>query len=261
MNTTSRTILVFGLLLAAVVFASLIYRNSTGEPGGGPASNDSTAIEPVDEATLHPELKLGLNAVAEDRDEDAMGHFRAVPTDSPGYPTALRHLAVLNARRDNYDEAIASLLQLARQYPDDPEVHASLGWVFYLAERYTDAEFAALRALELDPAHVSTRFNIGLYRIAQARTQLAISSYIRAMRNDPGGTQVTRHRDRLRVFHDEHPDSPAPHYALAFFADSMRDPRTEIEELQHYLRLATAGPEKEAAEKKLEQLRGEAGGV
>ncbi|MCH7779650.1 MAG: tetratricopeptide repeat protein [Acidobacteria bacterium] len=260
MNATVRTILVFVLLVGAVVVASLVYRRSVPATAAGPAG--AGAIPgPIDESSLHPELKLGLDAANEDRGQDAIRHFRAVPADSNNYPTALRHLAILAAREGDYDDAIASLLQLTKQRPDDPEVHASLGWVFYLAEHYNDAEYAALRVLELDPSHVSTRFNLALYRIAQGRNQLAISSYIRAMRADPNGKQVTRHRDRLRFFHDEHLDRPTPHYALAFFADSMQDPRTEIDELEHYLELATAGPEKDAAEEQLEQARAEVGGV
>jgi len=258
MNVTVRTILVFALLVGAVVFASLLYRSVSGTTAG--AAGNEAALQSIEGASLHPELKLALEAVHEDRQEDAIRHFRAVPTDSPDYPTVLRHLAILNARRGNYDEAIASLLQLVGQRQEDPEVHASLGWVFYLAKRYKDAEFAALRTLELDPVHVPTRFNIGLYRIAQGRNQLAISSYIRAMRGDPDGAQVTRHRDRLRVFHDAHPDLPAPHYALAFFADSMQDPRTEIDELEHYLQLAAGGSEKDAATKKLAEVRAEVSG-
>lgn len=259
MNATVRTILVFVVLVGAVVVASLVYRGSATGTTARPVGN-GVSFQPIDEGSLHPELKLALDAVSEDRKQDALRHFRAVPQDSPNYPTVLRHLAVLNASQGNYDDAIESLLQLVARRPGDPEVHASLGWVFYLAERYPDAEFAALRALELEPAHVSTRFNVGLYRIAQGRTQLAISSYIRAMRSDPNGEHVTDHRDRLRGFHDEHPDLPGPHYALAFFADSMQDPRTEIDELEHYLALAAAGPEKEAATKQLEEARAEVGG-
>ena len=202
MNATVRTMLVFALLVGAVVLASFLYRRSA---SGTEAKPDvGAAVQTVDETSLHPELKLALDAFGEGREEDAIQHFRAVPADSPNYPTVLRHLAILTARQGNYDEAIASLLQLVGQHQDDPEIHASLGWVFYLAERHEDAEFAALRALELDPGHVATRFNIGLYRIAQGRTQLAISSYIRAMRMDPNGTQITRHRDRLRLLHDAH---------------------------------------------------------
>lgn len=260
MNATARTILVFVMLVGAVVVASLVYRRSVPATPAGSAAVGAIP-GPIDEDSLHPELKLALDAFGEHREQDAIRHFRAVPTDSPNYPTALRHLAILSARAGNYDDAIASLLQLVGQRPDDPEVHASLGWVFYLAERYEDAEFAALRALELDPAHISTRFNIGLYRIAQGRAQLAISSYIRALRADPNGEYVTRHRDRLRAFHDEHSERPAPHYALAFFADSMQDPRTEIDELEHYLELAVAGPEKDAAAEQLKQARAEVGGV
>jgi len=256
MNATVRTMLVFALLVGAVVVASLVYRRSA----GGTVARPDAAVQLVDEASLHAELRLGLDALGEGREEDAVRHFHAGPTAAPNDATVLRQLAILAARGGNYDGAIDSLLQLVAQHQDDPEVHASLGWVFYLAQRYADAELAALRTLELDPAHIATRFNIGLYRIAQGRTQLAISSYIRAMRADPSGKYVTRHRDRLRGFHDEHSDQPAPHYALAFFANSMQDPRTEIDELEHYLQLAAGGSEKDAATKKLAEVRAEVSG-
>ncbi|NIL99517.1 MAG: tetratricopeptide repeat protein [Acidobacteria bacterium] len=253
MNATARTLLVFFLLLVAVVVASFLYRGSRSATENVAAEGPVAAA--VDPETLHPELKQALDAMAENRDDDAIGHLRAVPADSPNYPTVLRHLAVLTARKGNFEEAIQSLLALTERYADDPEIHASLGWVFYLADRPRDAEFAALRALELAPDHKATRYNIGLYRVAQGRSQLAISSYVRALRNDPNATQVTRHRDRLWALHDEHPELPAAHFALAFFADAMQDPRTEVDELEHYLERALPGPERDAAVKKLEQVR------
>jgi len=259
MNATVRALLVFTLLVGAVVLASLVYRGSAKDSGVQPAT-DGAAGQAVDQADQHPELKLGLEAYEEGRIEDALQHLRAVPSDAPNYPSALTHIAILTASSGNYDGAILSLRLLAQQRAEDPEVHAALGWVFFLAERYQEAEYAALRALELDPGDVATRYNIGLYRIAQGRSQLAITSYIRAMNVDSDGAQVTRHRDRLRHLHDAHPDRAEPHYALAFFADSMQDPRTEIEELEHYLALTADGAEKDAASKKLEDVKAEVGG-
>jgi tetratricopeptide (TPR) repeat protein len=259
MNATVRALLVFGLLIGAVVLASLGCRGPAKDPGAKSAADD-LAGQPVDMAELHPELKSGLEAYSEDRVEDALQHLRAVPEEAPNYPIALTHIAILTARGGDFDAALESLLRLVQQRPEDPEVHAALGWVFFLAERYEDAEFAALRALELDPVHLATRYNVGLYRVAQGRSQLALTSYIRAMNLDTYGAQVTRHRDRLRSLHDAQPDLVEPHYALAFFADSMQDPRTEIEELEHYLALAVDSVEKGAAAQKLEDLRAEVGG-
>lgn len=260
MNALVRTLVVFVLLAGVVIVASLVYRNTMSEtPTVETATNPEP--QPVDETNLNPEIKLGLDALRDDRPEDAIAHFRAVPVNDPDYPTALRHLAVQTARRGDYDEAVESLKRLVVQQPDDPEVHASLGWVFYLAKRYEEAELAALRTLELDAGHLSTRYNIGLYRIAQGRTNLAISSYIRAMRADPDGQQVTRHRDRLRDLHEELAEAAGPHYGLAFFANSMQDPRTEISELEHFLELAVEGPLREAAQRQLDQARANAGGA
>ena len=105
MNATVRTILVFVLLVGAVVVASVVYRRSVSGTAAGPAG-PGAAAQPVDESSLHPELKLALDAVGEDREQDAIRHFRAVPPDSPNYPTALRHLAILSG--DSYSNASGS---------------------------------------------------------------------------------------------------------------------------------------------------------
>ena len=111
MNATVRTVLVFLLLVGAVVFASLLYRGS---------ANGSVPAEPVAAAPLHPELKLGLEALAEGREEESLTHFLSVPANSPHYPSALRNVAIVNARQGNYDEAIFSLKEMVNQSPDDP---------------------------------------------------------------------------------------------------------------------------------------------
>ena len=253
MNASVRLLLVALALVGAVIFASLIYRN-TSQPPSGPAG-ETAAPEPVNEATLHPEFRAGLAALDEERNEDAARHFSAVPPEAPEYPTALQRLAVLQAKSGAVVEAQASMFRLLEMRPNDPEVHAVLGWLFYLAEDYDRAELAALRTLELDSEHLSTRYNVALYRVAQGRTQRAVSSYLRAMREDPSGREIAVHRERLRDYHDDHPESLSAHYALAFVANAMQDRVTETEELEHYIELAPEGPELEAARVKLREAR------
>ena len=60
----------------------------------------------------------------------------AVPPEAPEYPTALQRLAVLQAKSGAVIEAQASMFRLLEMRPNDPEVHAVLGWLFYLAEDY-----------------------------------------------------------------------------------------------------------------------------
>lgn len=251
MNPTVRTILVFLALVAAIVGASLMYRKI-----GAPAQT-SAETEPValDESTLQPETRIAVQAEREGRGDEALEHFLAIPGTSPDYPLALERIAVILARRGQYVDAQARIFELMHLFPGDAEPHGIMGWLFYLDEDYDRAELAALRALELDPGHLSSRYNIGLFRVAQGRSQRAVASYTRAMRDDPSGRKIALHRERLRAFHDEHPEQAATHYVLAFVAGSMQDHRTEIEELQHFIEIAPLGPELKAAHIKLKQTR------
>jgi tetratricopeptide (TPR) repeat protein len=204
-------------------------------------------------------MQNGLRALREGRDDEAITHFRAVPEDSPDFAAAQLRGAVALAKRGDIEQAQVAMFAVTERNPDNPEALAVLGWLFYLGGDYDRAEHAALRTLELDPGDLATRYNIALYRVAQGRTQAAVRSYLRAMREDPAGREISLHRERLYSFHENHPDNPAAHYALAFVANSMQEPRTEIDELEHYLKLVPDGAEAEAARIKLEAAREELG--
>ena len=251
MNSTLRTILVFVALVMAVLIASTVYRGTAVPQETAPAAE----AVPVDESTLHPEMRHGLRALSEGRDDAAIVHFRAVPADSPDFGAAQLRGAIALAKRGDLKEAQLALFAVSERNPDNPEVLASLAWLFYLDADYDRAERTALRTLELDPAHLDTRYNIALYRVGQGRTQAAVRSYLRAMREDPAGREISVHRERLYTFHESHPDVPAGHYALAFLANSMQDRRTEIDELEHFLELVPEGSEAESARQKLSEAR------
>lgn len=256
MNFVVRALMILALLVAAVVGATFVYKRSAPDRD---AASTHQATDSTGEAAEAPELteefSAGLLALKEERDDDALTIFESIPSSSPDYTRALQQLGVLYARQDELEKALDTMLLLTANLPDDPDTHALMGWVLYLAGHYREAEISALRVLELDPTHVATRYNIGLYRTAQNRTQEAVTAYIRAMKLDPEGTQVTRHRERLAVYHDQNEQLPAPHYLLAFFANSMADRENEIVELEHFLGLVPGGAEAENARVQLEKAR------
>lgn len=256
MNSTVRTLLVLVALIVAIVIASSVYRR-TADP--------ARAQSPVHAATrnesqVHPELQAALGALREQRNEDALAHFQAVPADSPDYTAARLRYAVELAKGGKLLEAQTSLYQLSQRFPDDAEIQALLGWLFFLAQDYERAERTALRTLEIAPDHLATRYNVALYRVALGQTQPAVRSYVRAIRADPAGHEVALHRERLREFHERHTDLPATHYALAFLANATQDRRTEVEELEHFLLLVDSGVEADGARARLAEARKALGG-
>lgn len=256
MNSTIRTILIFVALIVAVLGASLFYRRAADPTPQGAVAQPTQ----IDETTLHPEMRKGLEALREERAEDAIAHFQAVPDDSSDYGAALLRAAVELAKRGDIEQAQVSIYELSQRHPDNPETLAVLGWLFYLGEDYDRAELAALRTLEINPGHVAARYNLALYRTAQGRSQASVRSYLRALREDPDGAEIALHRERLSVYHDDHPYEPAAHYALAFIANSTQDRETEVEELEHYLELVPEGTEADGARQRLQEAREALGG-
>jgi len=259
MNSIVRILLILGLLVGAVVGATLVYKRSAPDaiPSSGGESNTvaAKASDEPDEIQLTESFRTALVALQEGREDDALAIFESTLVSSPDYTRALQQMGVIYSRRGELEKALDTMLQLTANRPNDPETHALMGWVLYLAERYRDAEISALRVLELDPNHLATRYNLGLYRTAQNRTQEAVTTYIRAMKSDPTGAQVMSHRERLAAYHDAHTDRPSAHYLLAFFAQSMKDPESEIVELEHFLELTPAGAEADNARTQLERAR------
>ena len=251
MNATTRILVLAAFFLGAIGLASWVYFQSAPATAESNTETVESGPQPIDAESLDPAMRAGLDAIAEDRIDEAIAQFQQVPADSPQHLEAMQQLGVLYTREGRFEEAANVLLRLTAMAPDSAEAHALLGWVLHLGGRPRDAEISALRALELNPNHLASRYNIALYRVAQGRSQEAIASYIRAMNVDPNAAEIVKHRDRLAQYTEQNDEKPAPHYALAFFANSMQDRDLEIKELERFLELVSGGPEADTARERL----------
>jgi DNA-binding response OmpR family regulator len=128
----------------------------------------------------------------------------ATPAAGPGvaaeqlFEVGTRHLA---SRR--YHQAVESLRQAARAWPDRADFRAALGWaLFHEAPADARAGRAALaelrRAVQLDPRNVSARRYLGLFYAQTGQTELAITELEALLELDPTSHDVAEELARLR---------------------------------------------------------------
>jgi tetratricopeptide (TPR) repeat protein len=258
MNPALRTIALFVGLLALVVVVALLMVKYTGERRGGEADVDPAPLNmsPGESAvSVHPDLQAGLDAVRDNRLEEASESFAKVPEGDPGYANALSNLAAIQLQLGELQGSWMTLMQLSALQPDNPDVYAAIGWVLYLLGRNAEAEMAALRAIELDDNHVAARYNVALYRLVQNRLPEAIKAYHRAMSRDGAMQYVGAAREHLVELQRNRPEFAEVHYALAYFANAVSNTEMEIEELEKYLALNPGGPAVEVARSRLAEAK------
>lgn len=213
---------------------------------------------------MHPDLVAGREALEAGRLDEARGLLENVPAGDPAHAQALRELVRVHAARGDHaatEDAVSRLIALRPEREEVrgelAELYIVLGWTQYLQDRALDAELNTLRALELQPDSVHARYNLGLYRLVQGDRPRAIQAYARAMDLDAAMRYVTRARENLAELREERPDFADVHYALAFFANSLRDRESEVEALERYLELMPDGPASDQARKMLAEARAE----
>jgi Flp pilus assembly protein TadD len=81
---------------------------------------------------------------------------------SPGLARGYFFLGMVQKAAGDYDGAIRSLQETARQYPRDRVTSNQLGRILFLQRRYADAVAALLKTLDVDPEDVQAHYNLML---------------------------------------------------------------------------------------------------
>jgi tetratricopeptide (TPR) repeat protein len=102
---------------------------------------------------------------------------RATGTNDSNLEQRLRELQQAEALylSGRFKEAQAAFEQLARSYPNNPEVWFRLGNTLMKQGRYDDAAGALQTALGLDPGNGRAALNLALSRLAQAQSAIDIA--------------------------------------------------------------------------------------
>ena len=260
MNPVIRIALLLVALLAVVIAGSYFYSHSvkSGNVTDVPRQFEPTpAPDVIVDADLNPDLTEGLQALQDNRLEEARASLEKVTDSDPGYLLALRNLGQVRGLLGDWEGAREALERLVAMQLDTSDALTALSQVQYRLGDFDAAELSALRALEIGEADPMLSYDLALYRVAQDRLAEALDTYERAIERDPAGVRIMKALERLMSLHDEHPELPTVHYALAYFARRLARLDLEIQELEHYLATAPQGQTAEFARERLDTALGQ----
>ncbi len=89
------------------------------------------------------------------------------------------------ARNQQFEQALTILEKSVAQYPSDQELRLSLGDLYMMRERYSEAYDQYLAAIEIGPESAKAEFTAGTLANTLGRPELAETHYSAAMRLDP----------------------------------------------------------------------------
>lgn len=128
----------------------------------------------------------------------------------------------------NFDEALAKQQQRVMEHPNDISGLNDLGNLLVHVGQLPAAEAAYRRALELDPGHVPSRYNLALVLLEQSHTRQARAELHRVLDDQP--THAWAHYELGAIYEKQgHRSRAIRHYAKAFaldgsLADSLYNP-------------------------------------
>ena len=155
-------------------------------------TNDTTAAETSFQAALkrdpnaYPALySLGVLADRAGNERDAMNYYRRSLRVLPDYAPAVRGISTIQIRRNQVQDAVATVEPLANEYRANLEMQALYAEVLVEARRFDEAWMAARRALKCDERFVPALIALVKASRAQGRDELADSILEQAMQVDP----------------------------------------------------------------------------
>jgi len=256
MNPVIRIALLVGTLLAVVIAGSYYYSRSLQSAG---------SLPPVSTAPPGPDILVGqeidenlaqaLAAIKDNRLEEARASLERVPKDDAGYLISLRHLGQVRAKLGDFEGARQALELLLSMQVETQDVVTMLGEIQYRLGDYPAAEISVLRAIEMGDSNPVLRYELALYRVAQARLPEAIATYERAIERDPSHSVIGTALDQLSALHEARPDLASVHYALAYFGRRLAQPDLELEELEHFLAHEATGQATDLARGRLAEIQ------
>jgi tetratricopeptide (TPR) repeat protein len=123
-------------------------------------------------------IQQGVEALKQDRANEAVQLFQRATELSPALPTAWHFLGVAWERTGEKNKAMAAWSKALELQPDYPKSHASIGLMRARAGDFEGAVKELRESISADSDDAQTHYNLGLVlaklgRLAEARTELA----------------------------------------------------------------------------------------
>jgi Flp pilus assembly protein TadD len=164
--------------LAALGGCALVVGCQGTRPGMTTMSSSREAsprLNAAQKADLHFAFARSLEKTA--TAEQAMEAYQELIKRDPQCSEALDRLAVLNAKKGNFEQAVSLHKKALQLQPRNADFACNLGYCYYLQRRWADAETQFRKAIDSAPEHRRAHNNLGLVLAHGNRTKEALAAF------------------------------------------------------------------------------------
>ena len=143
-------------------------------------------------------MGLGIIYDAQKKFDQAKEYYQKALKISPKFVPAANNLAYLYAEKgENIDEALNLAQSAKEQFPDDPHISDTLGWVYYKKNVFTRAILYLMEANDKIPNHSTMRYHLGMAYYKNGDKELAKKELKKALELDPKFSGAEEAKDTL----------------------------------------------------------------
>ena len=131
-------------------------------------------------------MGLGMIYDIQKKYDKAKEYYQKILKINPKFAPAANNLAYLYAEKgENIDEALTLAQSAKGQFPDDPNISDTLGWVYYKKNVFSRAIVYLKEAIEKIPNNPVIRYHLGMAYYKNGDNDLAKSELKKALEQDP----------------------------------------------------------------------------
>ncbi|MGD8881048.1 MAG: tetratricopeptide repeat protein [Desulfobacterales bacterium] len=128
---------------------------------------------------------LGIAFYGKKDNQNALGHFRKVTSESRFYEDAVVHAAFILSENKQNDEAIMLLSDAVKNEPKNAEFKYYLGTFYEEDEQFEKAEVAIQEAIELEPDNPRYYFRLGVVYDKSNKKEASMDAMRKVISLDP----------------------------------------------------------------------------
>ena len=130
--------------------------------------------------------------------DKAKEYYQKVLKISPKFAPAANNLAYIYAEKgENMGEALTLAQSAKEQFPDDPHISDTLGWIYYKKNVFSRAIVYLKEANEKIPNNPVIRYHLGMAYYKNGDNELAKNELKRALELDPKFPNAEEAKDTL----------------------------------------------------------------
>jgi Flp pilus assembly protein TadD len=162
------------------------------------AIEEYSAALQKDPNSLSALMGLGIIYDTQKKYDKAKEQYQKALKINAKFAPAANNLAYLYAERgENIDEGLNLAQSAKEQFPDDPHIADTLGWVYYKKNVFTRAITYLKEANEKIPNHATMRYHLGMAYYKNGDKELAKKELKRALELDPKFSGAEEAKDTL----------------------------------------------------------------